>query len=329
MKRILSYLVVAAAAILCAGTLSAQISKSKAPVRQGWQCTTEFYKIGTQVYGFQNDPLYGDIESIEEIFYPYVGVDDSGNAVYDSENATRTIYTFNKRGDVVSKMVYNERGELIDSTVWEYDASGRLVKEQSSGYCKTYKYNSAGLLSRYSYESEEFPSYDGDYVYDSRNNLVKIYSDFDGYKYVGYEAKYDAQNRLIYVITRDEFASEYHKSYKYDKSGRVVKADYVYTVEICEYDANGNILRICSGNNVEKTTFIYSTDGVLSGVKSDEGSYIFEINSDGKPIMCLSGDQLSNLKTYEYDEYGNIVKIHYYTEGYTEGYTERKITYRK
>ena len=45
--------------------------------------------------------------------------------------------------------------------------------------------------------------------------------------------------------------------------------------------------------------------------------------------MCLSGDQLSNLKTYEYDEYGNIVKIHYYTEGYTEGYTERKITYRK
>lgn len=327
MKRLFSYLAVAAALLCSAGTLSAQ-TKLKAPVRNGWKCTTEFYEIGNQSFGFQNDPLYGDIESIEETFYKYVGVDDSDNAVYDTENAPRTIYTFNKRGDVVSKKVYNENGELIDSTVWEYDASGRVVKEQSArgwSYCKTYKYNSAGLLSSHFYESDEFPSYEGNYVYDSRNNLVKIYSDFDGYKYVGYEAKYDAHNRLISVITRDEFVSEYRKSYKYDKFGRVVKADYVYTVEVCEYDAKGNILKVCSEDNDVKYSFIYSTDGVLCGVKSNERSHIFELNSDGRPIMSLSGDQLSSLETYEYDEYGNIVKIYYCPEGYME----RKIKYRK
>ena len=99
MKSIFSYLAVAAVALLCVGTLSAQ-TKLKAPVRQGWPSSIEIATIAGVPLTIECDPLYGDVESVEEFCYDGRSFAEDGSILSDAIRLPyRKVYRFNDRGD--------------------------------------------------------------------------------------------------------------------------------------------------------------------------------------------------------------------------------------
>ena len=349
MKRLFSYLAVAAALLCSAGTLSAQ-TKLKAPVRQGWDCTTEFYKIGTQVYGFQNDPLYGDIESIEEIcFLPHGG--DFDYTKLDEGSVFRTIYKFNKRGDVVECVEDWPQGVTCS---YEYDAKRRMTKstELYDGCTTTtYEYDSQDKLVReikYFVENDLTLIYT--YKYDKNNNLVLKERLVDGELSYPIIREYDAQNRLVSNIEYDDEEGGFESyRYVYDASNRVVEG-YSRNYEgkemyklIYKYDAAGRLVDIYDESNgvcEKRYTFVYDKSGVLLGFIGPYGviqppypdfQHILTLNSKGEAVKSYFHGIEEITRYYERDAKGNVVKYIDYYGNEKEPYrcTIRKIKYRK
>lgn len=336
------------------GAVSAQTSKSKAPVRQGWKCTTEFYKIGTQVYGFQNDPLYGDIESIEEITY-FTNDKDLDYSKLDEDSIFRTIYKFNSRGDVVECVEDWSDGSTYS---YEYDAKGRLTKSTTVLYdgctINTYEYDSQGRLVReltYFKDDDYAFTCTYKYEYDKNGNLLlkECSGCDDDISYI-ITRKYDALNRLISNIEYDDEGGFTSYEYVYDSSNRVIEG-YVRNYDgdvkhknIYKYDATGKLADVyfsdCNGYCEKSYTFVYDKSGVLCGIIGPYGvtgpdypnfQHIFTLNSKGEAVKSYFYGIDEFTRYYERDAKGNIVKIveYFCNEKAPYRYIIRKIKYRK
>ena len=336
------------------GAVSAQTSKSKARVRQGWQCTTEFYKIGTQVYGFQNDPLYGDIESIEEIHY-LTNDKDVDYSTLDEHHIYRTTYKFNSRGDVVECVEGWSDGSTYS---YEYDAKGRMTKSTTVHHdgcdVKTYEYDSQGRLVRElsSYKCDDFAFTNTyKYKYDKNGNLLLKECLDDNYRPYVITRKYDALNRLISNSEYDEDEGGYTScEYVYDSSNRVVESygrdfDGISPhKKIYKYDAKGRLAEVYIGYRDEECkkrySFVYDKSGVLCGIIGPYGvvgpgypdfQHIFTLNSKGEAVKSYFYGIDEFTRYYERDAKGNIVKIVEYFAGEKapSRYIIRNIKYRK
>ena len=241
----------------------------------------------------------------------------------------------------LAKMIRTVSGKTSE-TVYEYDESGRLIKETSDNGTKI------------------------EYTYDDAGNMIRMYSEYiSAYQrtVIEDEREYSAEGRLIskhvkstnYDATSACGTSEWDEKYEYDENGRMVRMEQHATGEgnkVYKYtytDENGSYILEGAG---EKTTVTFDEKGLITAMSEiykgkdritqkeyDEHGKLTKVFVNGKLISectyTYDGDVVikedftsvttgRRCLTYEYDEYNNV-------KGYTvcseNGYVVEKVIY--
>lgn len=278
MKR-LSLLFVA---MLLATISFAQVKKSPAPERYGWD---------------QEYPLYGEVKSVTISHYEYVskfGKNEKG------ELKDRETYFFNSAGDVEQyvkdgeyglKYCYNTDGveihkysfgELVTYTANKYDENGRVVESAV--------YDSAGALQTMTFN--EYDSEDNhirEIVYDSSGTVTAITC-------YGYDEQGNCTSIEMYdsydSLAQEETIIWIHQSFTYDSAGNIaeclISSGSVHSVCLFHYDANGNLVEMeCRNSLYDSLEYkeILSYDESGDNLKS---IITYEPRFDGRMMVPIS-----------------------------------------
>ena len=194
----------------------------------------------------------------------------------------------------------DEISALGRTTLYEYDASGRISRVESPEGVQTVSYNSSGLRTRCATETDE-----GKYVetrtYDALGHLLtQTHTRPDGS--ISYQVQYTLApdgNRLSAVETRDSEVATW--DYTYDRLGRLEREqrtdseglgrDITYT-----YDADSN--RVGADNALDDDldeTYTYDASGRLTRVtRGDETYTVYSWTLNGEQSQVSEFDAQDN-----------------------------------
>ena len=252
-------------------------------------------------------------------------VDESIEYLRYGENALDLIKEHDIRiGGVISDTTeyeYDVSGNIIsikrdDSEIrYQYDALGRLVREDNPSLNKTivYKYDSGGniLLKKeykYSLEDRLYSPNITSYTYASKGNKDQL-TNFNGETIA-----YDVMGRPTSIGN--------HKL-TWNKKGKLIGFDdVVYTyglngirtsktvngIKTTYYVLNNKILAEKSDN--KEIIYRYSSDKLI-GFAFNGVEYIYERNIQGDVLRIYQKDNLTLVAEYHYDAYGNHEVINY------------------
>lgn len=230
-----------------------------------------------------DDFLYGDLlqsvnSSTGTVKYTYDEFNRVSMKSYEENGLTKkTINKFDSSNQLIE--TYEVSADDINSTKYDYDSMGRVVKTTSSNGTEVYtKYDIHGNLI----------SYFG-------NNIYK--TDFE----------YDMQGRKISMTTYRNLNSQGEKTqWEYDNRGRIIKKIYADGTSLnYEYSGDGKLTRRVWARGVV-TTYTYDMAGNL----------LTETYSDGTPSVTYSYDRsgaivtitdASGTRQIEYDHQGNSI----------------------
>ena len=225
---------------------------------------------------------------------------------------------------------YLSSGQASGSLFYEYDEYGRKVKFTNtfSGYTEEIEYDEMGRdWQHYSYLSGSLFERDEN-EYDENSILIRTtqYADYAGYPYT-IEYKYDEEGNLIQETTISSYSEQIESTeYKYDDSGRKIEQAHTTQLQIenttIKYNEDGSYLETLakqgiSSDRIEYIDTLYDEHDNALRVKShyDNGhissdvQYNYEFNEQNQLVKMVS--EYSDYKTettYEYDEYGNLIK---------------------
>jgi len=219
---------------------------------------------------------------------------------FDADNAAfqKEIYIFDKKGNRIEELLYNENNQLEQRTMVKYNAQ-RLPVSTIMEDCKgrkiqyfKYIYNELGNLTQLTgYDNRGKISEKSYYTYDSHGNLTKYmgFGQFDNQK-IYY--KYNSNRKIteqFCVDTKDNFIEKIIYQYEnqgkreqrthLDKNGGVLSVTvYVYDdfnnlLEFTHFDKNNAIIehhefvyQYDSKNNWTKQTFYYGTEKTIISI---------------------------------------------------------------
>lgn len=227
--------------------------------------------------------------------------------------STQDLSVYEKSEGLLSQEIwYNENGLKFSTVKYEYDASGRLVKETTLGI------NDAPVgYKEYALNADGLPETMINYIADGPEEYSEEYRVLFEYNDTGLKMKETSMigdtvtSVTTYAYEGSDLVSEkYYEgselisdiAYEYDGSGKLTKLvrrdmlEDSETSETCTYDENGLLAsREVSGG-----------DGIASRT---EYSYDEHGNELSVSIYGPDGSAISITKNeYEYDEPGNIVK---------------------
>ena len=252
-------------------------------------------------------------------------VDESIEYLRYGENALDLIKEHDIRiGGVISDTTeyeYDVSGNIIsikrdDSEIrYQYDALGRLVREDNPSLNKTivYKYDSGGniLLKKeykYSLEDRLYSPNITSYTYASKGNKDQL-TNFNG-------------ETIAYDVMGRPNSIGNHKL-TWNKKGKLIGFDdVVYTyglngirtsktvngIKTTYYVLNNKILAEKSDN--KEIIYRYSSDKLI-GFAFNGVEYIYERNIQGDVLRIYQKDNLTLVAEYHYDAYGNHEVINY------------------
>lgn len=219
-------------------------------------------------------------------------------------------YHYNENGLKVERAEFvadeSKKKEIQHREVYEYDEEGREIRE--------YLYYGPGDTPVTIMDSE----------YNEKGQMIRCYDArecFEEYKY-----EYDANGKLIKVVSIQDGIENKTICYEYDSNGLCIKEissdDDGVVDRIIEktYDTCGNIIResmLFENGDIKNSNFLYQYDEenrILKEVSSSENtSYFYQYQYDGdgtlmKKIEISSDGNRGNLRTYFYDDNGNITK---------------------
>ena len=291
MKRLLLLVV----AMLLATISFAQVKKSPAPERAGWDLKVGLYGDvrAVIVTEYEFEEYFGEYKPTETSKYLYL-FDDKGNVKTNKSmsafygKCTRE-YGYNKAGNKIS-MTYldglGKKSKLEYKLIYKYDSFGNVVEKT--------KYNAKGKA-----EGRDF------YKYDAANNVVEelIYDSNDQLdSHLHFTYKYDLESRVVEKIRerRVSFDKTTH-TYQYDSAGNlVVEAEYdilglLWWRNVYVYDSEGNIVqKQCYDDNnalVEKRIYKYDAEG----------------NNIEEVVHNCNGEVVGNVVAM-YDANGNVLE---------------------
>ena len=209
------------------------------------------------------------------------------------------------------KYKYDELGNIAEitkngerSAAYEYDALGRLVRENNKELGKTYLYTydgSGNILRKREaeytqkateeigeYTQEIAYGYDGDRLTDWNGTEIEYDGNGNPTGYKGKTLEWQYGKRLV-KYGEAEFA--------YDGYGRRTRKGDTYYF----YDTNGRLLGQRDNRNVME--FVYDSSG-LSGFKYNREEYLYQKNIQGDIIAILNRDG-EVIAEYRYDAWGN------------------------
>ena len=224
------------------------------------------------------------------------------------------------------EITYNPNGLKCATTIYEYDGSGRVVKESfygvndaPTGY-NTYEYAPDGRMTKISYLATGPEEFEEDYrsvtEYNMQGDKIKE-TQYYGEEIAAVTAyEYDNAGVLQsekYYEGESELVAEYSYSYENGRVSAVLRHDYLEDDSVTDrytYNADGLVTSdICydsQENIVSRTEYSYDKNGseTRCGVYSASGELVAATDN-----------------AYTYDEPGNIIRcVRTYTDG-TQGST--------
>ncbi len=238
-----------------------------------------------------NDPEneLGDKEKIEEAVVKEVALIAKEISYYsDGMLDEYTVYFYKENStEILKEEVYSNMDEIIERYVYKYQ-NGNIVKKGNLNpdgdykSSKVYEYNDRNLLESESrYDENGKAQSVSKYEYDADNNKIK-WSLYDG------EGAMLAYNTYSYENNKNSGIDFYNPSGKLEK----------YTV--VEYDG--------AFNKIKESFFL--PNGKLENYinyEYEDGLLVSEKSFKAKGVLTKSIE-------HEYDDKGNIIKIHYYNQ---------------
>ncbi|MBQ8165301.1 MAG: M4 family metallopeptidase [Clostridia bacterium] len=287
---------------------------------------------GTFTAGFDKD-VYINILLEREIFpvleercYDSEGILKNEKTCEYTERGLLKCETYKSCGVLQERLQYeyNSNDILIRKTkeygtrktVEEYDETGKLVRETitdgTSEWIHNYDNNSTET------EGEKIPA--DEYVYDDSGNLIVEKSWYNNERADIFYYYYDQEGRLIFSYLSQHFGDI---PSLYDENGQLLRRELTEEqmstwgsyCDIYEYDESGNLIKHeqhAEDDYVDITLYTYDEQNRVSSVKSYGGG----IDYDDAGIY-----------TYEYDEYGNVLRKIWSKRSVTQKIWEYKYDY--
>mgnify|MGYP005857073581 CR=1 FL=1 len=255
--------------------------------------------------------------------------DDSGNLIekssFDSKGIlyAKRIYTYNKYGNKISEIKYNDKNDIESKEVIEYDGRNKISKTEygSNGKIKNkmlYEYDKDGNRIKYSrYNSN------GELVYKSLSKFDKNGNKIEYLNY-GSDGKLKNKNSLIYD-RKDSLIEKIYFNYesketqknKYDKDGNLVESKTIFSdgsvfKETLEYDEFGReikaILKTTDKSSMHETGYDKFGNEIFYRYTTENSIWFKETK-------------------YKFDKKNNWIKKTIYKQSVVEYFIERNIEY--
>ena len=230
----------------------------------------------------------------------------------------RTVTEYDTGGNVVAKKNYQQLepdGEmlLIMDTTWWVDPFGNRVKDSEKIYSsvdgeflsETRTFFDEAKRQR---RSETRTTWDGDWSLsrtvdlDEKGRVYCIWNYVDGEKFLNARKTYDSEGRLLTDSTYDQDGILIvRKEYEYENAG-----DTEYS-HLWAFDKNGYIVTLQDATYSEDGTKMYETRR-----EGDETVILADNVLDGEGRIIRSETEFG-VYGYDYDDYGNILKVSLYT----------------
>lgn len=274
----------------------------------------------------KEDNVYDSVNETMKLVF-----DDNGNLVEYWVGIRKLVYTYDDRGNMLSKSIYYQSGELNSQTNYTYDEAGRLVKTEGFGYAEVYTtymseffYDDAGnLIREKAYENGELWKEE---VYDANGNILEGFSYMGG----GYDFHsvytYDEAGKLQSIRTDRSGEPRSGGDYFYDEAGRLIREEIFQIsngerkelVNTYTYDENGRCIRYdIGGYQGEQSYETYTYDDAGRMLSSEYHHYqesgnagnYWTYDEAGRITSWTSTNrQGTTVYTWEYDEQGNACK---------------------
>lgn len=136
-----------------------------------------------------------------------------------NKDGSYTTYKYDYDSRPIEILFYNNQGQLLKSTVKEYNAF-HLIKEKSSdGQVVIYSYDYAGRLSE-TFQNNKRTTYSYDAL--GREKEKRIY--YNPHDYVSYQKEYDLLDRVVAEREQDSAGNIFKKiEYAYDGDNNLIK----------------------------------------------------------------------------------------------------------
>jgi len=246
--------------------------------------------------------------------------DQSGLTTYRYDGFGRLVYE--KDGDSIKKSyTYDESNRLANFTLTQgsitvtdlsygYDKIGRLTSVNDSGKSYRYEYDAAGRLVK---EENGMTGMTSSYTYYPSGNVKSLIHDNGGDTFIAYQYQYDANGNQI---EKDENGNV--TQYYYDAMGRIKTAFLANQgIQDYTYDDLGNIESLVKidGTSMSESDYLYDKDNKLM--------YLEETCGNDQTQTTFAYDAQGNLtakdKVFKYN--GNVSaseSYSYYYNGYNQ-----------
>ncbi len=269
-----------------------------------WSNATERHY--TRIYPECKGPAKGKPKTIEKGF---VSLSD-GNEIL----LLRTELSYSCKGELAGKAVYDIDSILIDESVFDYDAKGRIIHStDSNGEEINREYDIHGNLVKEQKKEEEVLQ-----TFDFMNRLIKKEIRIEGELKDIASYQYDYAGNQI--SSTDYYGNE--TRYQYDPMGRLIKTerppilsaqgDLVCPVFENTFDIFDRIVCSKDPKGYETKTEYNARGKPVKIVHPDNSEESFEYNLDGSLRKKTSQTGISTL--YFRDIFGRVVKEAYYDQ---------------
>ena len=261
----------------------------------------ESYKVSAWSNGHPYSPTnsayyiktYGTGIPTEWKFFDLLGRIVRKAALNPSDKVIFQDTEYNSKGEVVRSSEPYFMGETPVWNTFEYDAAGRVVKEQRADG-GIYMYGYSGLTTTVTDPLGHTMSK----TYDRHGNLVKSIDTLGNS--VNY--KYNVNDKCVETVgPRTAIKAEY------DELGNRIKLDDP-DLGVTEYEYNSFGELISQTDSKGKTTFTYDQGGRLIEECRPDGTYTYVYDTKRKGLLSSSSCDNGTGMEYSYDQYGRIIR---------------------
>lgn len=307
---------------------------------------------------FQSSKLVGLQEGDLMEFRSIYEYDSKGNLIKlcsfeKGELTKKTKYNYDKKNRKIKKDVFYNKGKLNISYLYKYDNKNNVIEAMKLNHTfgtewkEIRKYDKNGYKIEWAIflDPDEKLEFKSEYIYDNKNNLIKVWI-FNSERLIETNiCNYDENNDLIevikyagnnikistdtYVYKNNEVVGHTYndsimkQTESYDSRGNLTEATFydinqdVYNKILKEYDENENLInwKTYRGDIIFlKGSYVYSAKGRLMNrnISKLDTVYSYWFDNKGSLIETSVYDNRSILikrKTWEYDDKDNLIEV--------------------
>ncbi len=266
--------------------------------------TIESNEIGSDLYKMN---VVGKVKSLTEFLE---NKEDQGYYIQNDRNS-KTIYNFNKFGNIENVSFYDENNSLDYTKSYFYNNEHQLIETRepaAKGERKfSFLYNKQKQLVEMRFQDYEYA--DTIFSYDNAGNLkTKTSSNLDSIIY-----KYDENNRLIdekFIPNNDSGAGFYHDTFSYDEKGRLIKkcsyykdSDFLRSINFYKYDDRNNVVQENYGGMNLSDGIKEILDNQFQYLYEDKYDFKYDMNGNWIKKTKSTNGEIKSVQTREYEYY--------------------------